>query len=131
MITVHPPAGHLADRVVLVTGAGSGIGRAAAIAFAEAGAHVLGVGRRQDALAETAREHPGIDDLFALNVTAPSTLARAALPHLRAVHGSIVNVSSTFGHRPLPADPTTPPAKAPSRCSPGAGPWSSPPKRSG
>ncbi|WP_290057076.1 SDR family NAD(P)-dependent oxidoreductase [Amycolatopsis solani] len=152
MITVHPPAGHLAGRVVLVTGAGSGIGRAAAIAFAAVGAHVLGIGRRQDALAETAREHPGIDtfaadvrsagapgaiveearrrwgrvdvlvnnagaaalvplaevtssgigDLFALNVTAPSLLARAALPHLRAMHGSIVNVSSTFGHRPLP-----------------------------
>ena len=43
-----------------------------------------------------------IAELFALNVTAPSLLARAALPHLREVHGSIVNVSSTFGHRPLP-----------------------------
>jgi NAD(P)-dependent dehydrogenase (short-subunit alcohol dehydrogenase family) len=40
--------------------------------------------------------------LFALNVTAPSLLARAALPYLREVHGSIINVSSTFGHRPLP-----------------------------
>jgi NAD(P)-dependent dehydrogenase (short-subunit alcohol dehydrogenase family) len=43
-----------------------------------------------------------IAELFALNVTAPSLLARPALPHLRDVHGSIVNVSSTFGHRPLP-----------------------------
>ena len=28
--------------------------------------------------------------------------ARAALPYLREVHGSIVNLSSTVGHRPLP-----------------------------
>lgn len=139
-------------RVVVITGAGSGIGRAAALAFARAGAHVLGVGRRRDALEVTASEHPriavlaadicadgapetvtqtavdrwgGVDvlvnnagatammplaeatdsrisDLFRLNVTAPSLLARAALPHLRRTRGAIVNVSSTYGHRPLP-----------------------------
>jgi NAD(P)-dependent dehydrogenase (short-subunit alcohol dehydrogenase family) len=141
-----------ADHVVIVTGAGSGIGRATAFAFAEAGARVLGVGRRQDALNDTANKHAGITtlsadicaedaptavvdaaldqwgridvlinnagatavmplveataervaDLFALNVTAPSLLARAALPHLRQSQGSIVNVSSTYGHRPIP-----------------------------
>ncbi|KUJ55859.1 SDR family oxidoreductase [Streptomyces sp. NPDC093228] len=140
------------DRVVIVTGAGSGIGRATAIAFAESGAHVLGVGRRKDALEETAGAHSGIavlpldireegaaeravatavekwrrldvlvnnagttammplsetdrsviTDLFDLNVTAPSVLAHAALPHLSDSAGSIVNVSSTYGHRPLP-----------------------------
>lgn len=139
-------------KVVVVTGAGSGIGRAAARAFAQAGAHVLGVGRRKDRLEETAAGHPEIAvhpadvcapgspegvvdvalrrwgqvdvlinnagatrlmplaeataeriaDLFALNVTAPSLLARAALPHLRKAKGLIVNVSSTYGHRPLP-----------------------------
>ncbi|WP_461058955.1 SDR family NAD(P)-dependent oxidoreductase [Streptomyces pseudoechinosporeus] len=44
----------------------------------------------------------GIAALFGLNVTAPSLLAHAALPHLRRTKGSIVNVSSTYGHRPMP-----------------------------
>ncbi|MGW8949485.1 SDR family NAD(P)-dependent oxidoreductase [Streptomyces sp. NPDC055709] len=140
-----------ADHVVILTGAGSGIGRAAAVAFAEAGARVLGVGRRPEALRETADLHPaietltadvsaageperivrtaadrwgrvdvlvnnagvlammplgevtaeGIDQVMATNVTAPSLLASAALPHLRSSRGVIVNVSSTYGHRPI------------------------------
>src|SRR5690606_7077196 len=46
---------------------------------------------------------PGrVAGLFALNVTAPILLAQAALPYLRARRGAIVNVSSTYGHRPLP-----------------------------
>lgn len=142
---------HFSGRVAIVTGAGSGIGRATAIALAESGAHVLGVGRRKEALEETARAHSliailpldiredgaaativaaaverwgrldvlvnnagatavmplsetdrsVITELFELNVTAPSMLAHAALPHLRESSGSIVNVSSTYGHRPL------------------------------
>jgi NAD(P)-dependent dehydrogenase (short-subunit alcohol dehydrogenase family) len=142
----------LTGKVVIVTGAGSGIGRATARAFADAGALVLGVGRRTDALAETATGYAsiatlsadlrsldaprsvvdaaigrwgrldvlvnnagatammplaettaaGIDGLLSLNVTAPSLLAHAALPHLLRSKGSIVNVSSTYGHRPLP-----------------------------
>ncbi|GAA4935642.1 NAD(P)-dependent dehydrogenase (short-subunit alcohol dehydrogenase family) [Nonomuraea thailandensis] len=145
-------ANRLQDQVAIVTGAGSGIGCATALAFARAGARVLAVGRRAEALRQTAARHPGIAvlpaditgdgtpqavidaatdrwgrldvlvnnagattvmplaetdgrrvaDLLALNVTAPSLLARAALPHLRAGRGTIVNVSSTYGHRPLP-----------------------------
>lgn len=42
----------LANRVAVVTGASRGIGRAAALALAEAGAHVIAVARTQGALEE-------------------------------------------------------------------------------
>jgi NAD(P)-dependent dehydrogenase (short-subunit alcohol dehydrogenase family) len=44
----------MADRFALVTGGGSGVGRAAAVALAEDGWAVALVGRRRDALEETA-----------------------------------------------------------------------------
>ncbi|MFJ8158170.1 SDR family NAD(P)-dependent oxidoreductase [Streptomyces sp. NPDC094468] len=137
--------------VAIVTGAGSGIGRATAVAFAQAGAHVLGVGRREKPLKDTAAIDGNIEilaidvcedgaparivgaavrrwgridhlvnnagatavmplaetdkkvvqDLFALNVVAPSLLAHEALPHLRETSGTILNLSSTYGHRPM------------------------------
>ncbi|MFK3677651.1 SDR family oxidoreductase [Microbacterium sp. NPDC090218] len=45
-------------RIAVVTGAGSGIGRATAQAMLEAGFRVALVGRREDALRETAGGHP-------------------------------------------------------------------------
>ncbi len=44
----------MTDRLVWITGAGSGIGRAIALAFAESGARVALTGRRAEAIAETA-----------------------------------------------------------------------------
>ena len=45
----------LADRIALVTGATRGIGRATALLLAQAGAHVVAMGRTQGALEETRR----------------------------------------------------------------------------
>lgn len=49
-------------------------------------------------LAKTTVER--ITNIFSVNVIGPSLLASAALPHLEKSRGAIVNVSSTFGHKP-------------------------------
>lgn len=49
------------SRVVLVTGASSGIGRACALRFAALGDTVVGVARHEPALRELAAEQPGIE----------------------------------------------------------------------
>ncbi|WP_439959735.1 SDR family NAD(P)-dependent oxidoreductase [Streptomyces abyssomicinicus] len=67
--------------VVAVTGAGTGIGRATARAFAAKGAHVLAVGRRAEPLHETAAGHDRITPLAA-DITAdggPGLIVRTAL----------------------------------------------------
>lgn len=138
------------DKVIILTGGSSGIGRAAALRFARQGHKVLVTGRRAGPLEEAVAEHPNlvglvadaasaedasrtvakavdlwgrvdalinnagagailplvdttadrIMDIFAVNVFGPSLLASAAVPHLSATRGTIINVSSTFGHKP-------------------------------
>jgi NAD(P)-dependent dehydrogenase (short-subunit alcohol dehydrogenase family) len=52
-------------KVVIVTGATSGIGEAAAVAFQEAGARVYGFARRNDAVGAARENHPNIQWLVA------------------------------------------------------------------
>ncbi|MES2642166.1 MAG: SDR family NAD(P)-dependent oxidoreductase [Myxococcota bacterium] len=66
---MHPS---LSDRVVVVTGATSGIGRATALRFAKAGAKVVATGRDQRRLAEIA---PEVDCTLTLDVTDPEGVA--------------------------------------------------------
>lgn len=148
------PAGAagLPGRTALITGGGSGIGRAIAVTLAQQGMNVLVTGRRAEAVSDTAALAPRIHHLAAdvtsprdiqravqaavaisgrldllvnnaaisggaplgqiepamarqvweTNVLGPVLLAQAALPHLAASQGAIINVSSTFGSRPAP-----------------------------
>ncbi|MFD9887623.1 SDR family NAD(P)-dependent oxidoreductase [Streptomyces alboflavus] len=138
---------------VVVTGAGTGIGRSIAERAARSGAKVTLVGRRATPLKEVAASAPeameavaldvtdpdapdrivaaalgrfgrldaivnnaglarfgpvGETDvaeltaMFEVNVRAPASLIRAALPHLEAGRGSIVNVTSVGGALSMP-----------------------------
>lgn len=55
----------LQDKVVIVTGGSSGIGRSAALQFATLGARVLITGRHPERLAEAAEDHPNIEAIVA------------------------------------------------------------------
>ena len=71
----------LAGRIALVTGASRGIGAAAAIQLAQAGAHVVAVARTREtlrALEETIRRNGGQSTVFALDMKDTAGLARLA-----------------------------------------------------
>lgn len=83
-------------RAVIVTGGGSGIGRATARAFAEQGDSVLVVGRTRSALKDTAT---GYDTIYPLAVDitdpdAPSVIAKAAHRELGRVDVLVNNAAA-------------------------------------
>ena len=77
------------DKVVVITGASSGIGRAAALAFAATGAHVAVVARRRDKLEEVAGE---IRERGGRVVVAPADVTRRG-----AVRAALATVAGRLG----------------------------------
>ena len=78
------------NKIVLVTGATSGLGRDAAIAFAAAGARVVATGRRQDAGDETLariREQGGTGIFVAADITRARDAERVVAEAVAAYGG--------------------------------------------
>jgi 3-oxoacyl-[acyl-carrier protein] reductase len=96
----------LRDRACAVTGASSGIGRAAALALAAEGAAILLVGRREEPLREAARECAdagGRGEVLALDVTAPDAGDRLVAECVARFGGidALVNNAGTSAIRTL------------------------------
>ncbi len=90
-------------KFAVVTGAGSGIGRAAAHALMGAGWHVTLVGRRADALTETAALAPDHATVLPGDVSDPADIARVFAAH-QAQHGRLDLLFNNAG-RGAPAVP--------------------------
>ena len=84
----------LANRVAVVTGASRGIGRAAALALAEAGAHVVALARTQGALEElddAIREKGSTATLVPVNLKDFEALDRTSVEDaIREAHDDFV-----------------------------------------
>ncbi|WP_280317980.1 SDR family NAD(P)-dependent oxidoreductase [Nocardia wallacei] len=92
-----------ADKHILVTGGGSGIGRAAALAFAEQGAASVTVtGRRREPLEEVGTSHPVVVPVVA-DVTAEAGAAAVAesITERGGVLDVIVHNAGVFRRTPL------------------------------
>ena len=95
-------------KIALVTGAGSGVGRAAATALAGDGWHVVAVGRRADPLAETVAECEragGSGSAVTADVSDPASVA-ALFERVRADHGRLDLLFNNAGTAapPVPVD---------------------------
>jgi NAD(P)-dependent dehydrogenase (short-subunit alcohol dehydrogenase family) len=80
----------VAGKVAIVTGASSGIGRATAVALADAGAAVVGVGRDQAALERIVAELESADHAIAVvtditSAEAPEAIVTAAVKRFGAI----------------------------------------------
>jgi NAD(P)-dependent dehydrogenase (short-subunit alcohol dehydrogenase family) len=97
----------LQSKVALVTGGGTGIGRAVALQLAQAGATVVVTGRTEAALREAASQHPSIGHLVA--DVARTSDAAATIEEVRRRHGRLDILVNNAGIAPVaPLDQATP-----------------------
>ena len=89
----------LSEKVALVTGGGSGIGAATALELAELGAQVVITGRRADALATIAKQHPRITTFVA--DVAKTADADGTIEAVRARHGRLDILVNNAGIAPI------------------------------
>ena len=82
----------LANKTVLVTGAGKGIGRACALMAAKCGAQVIAVARTQADLVALQNEHPSHIQVWQEDITSPHFLDRVL--SLNELHGLVNNVGT-------------------------------------
>jgi citronellol/citronellal dehydrogenase len=94
--------GLLDDKVALVSGAGTGIGRAVALRLVALGARVFGVGRRPEPLAETAARAGPAFTPHSLNVRDEAAVS-AYVEALGAEHGLDILVNNAGGQFVAPA----------------------------
>ena len=108
--TYCPPGDLLGDRVILVTGAGSGLGRAASLAFARHGATVALLGRNEQRLEAVYDEilaaggpEPAMFpfDLSVADDRGLEMLAGTLVQHLKRLDGLVHSAHSFFSLTPL------------------------------
>ena len=91
--------GSLADRVVLITGGGTGLGRAMALELGRLGAKVAVLGRRREPLEETVAQLSGAGVAAPADVREPAAVASAfdaAEAALGPVTTLVNNAAGTF-----------------------------------
>ena len=91
---IVPMNSRLKDKIAIVTGAGSGIGRACALALIREGAHVVLVGRRKDRIEEVAREAGGSALPLAADVSKRAEIERVIERTVNAFGGVNVLVNN-------------------------------------
>jgi NAD(P)-dependent dehydrogenase (short-subunit alcohol dehydrogenase family) len=105
------PLAEFTDQVAVVTGGGSGIGRAIAVRFAAGGGNVVVVGRRREPLEETARqaESLGVQAAVVTCDVRDADALTAAVDEVVAEHGRIdAMVNNAAGNFICPAEDLSP-----------------------